>query len=70
MTAPRKCIVCGKNPAAVPDRNRPGRPIKRVCLQCHARRLREDLDRCIAMEQERRRAEAEWLKRRESDNGQ
>ena len=39
----RKCEVCGERPAAVPDRNRMGRPIKRICRECHAARLRGDL---------------------------
>jgi len=39
------CVVCGKNEAMVPDRNRPGRPIKRVCRQCHGARLADDLRR-------------------------
>jgi hypothetical protein len=37
-----KCILCHVNEAAVPDRERMGRPIKRVCRECHADRLRED----------------------------
>ena len=39
----RMCIVCHKRPPAVPDRNVMGRPIKRVCLECHGERLRMDL---------------------------
>jgi hypothetical protein len=39
----KKCTVCGIRSAVVPDRSRPGRPIKRVCKECHAERLREDL---------------------------
>ena len=38
-----KCILCRVNEAAVPDRERMGRPIKRVCQKCHADRLRGDL---------------------------
>ena len=37
------CELCRKNPAAVPDRNRMGRPIKRICRACHADRLTGDL---------------------------
>lgn len=37
-----KCIVCHERPAAVPDRNVMGRPIKRVCLECHRERLQSD----------------------------
>ena len=39
----RLCVVCNKRPAAVPDRNQMGRPILRVCRECHAERLRGDL---------------------------
>ncbi len=37
------CILCNKNPAVVPDRERMGSPIKRVCRECHSDRLRGDL---------------------------
>lgn len=37
------CIKCGTNPATVPDRNNPGRPIKRLCSACHGERLRGDI---------------------------
>jgi len=37
------CELCRQNPAELPDRNRMGRPIKRVCFSCHADRLRGDL---------------------------
>jgi hypothetical protein len=43
----RKCIVCHKRPPAVPDRERIGRPIKRVCLECHAERLRRDASKIL-----------------------
>jgi len=36
------CEICGKREAAVPDRNRMGRPIKRICIECNAERLRGD----------------------------
>lgn len=40
------CIVCHERPACVPDRNaiNPGRPVKRVCRECHAKRLMDDLE--------------------------
>jgi len=38
------CELCGLSPAAVPDRNRMGRPIKRICLSCHADRLEGDVN--------------------------
>lgn len=37
------CVVCQKNKPRVPDINIQGRPIKRVCLDCHGRRLQGDL---------------------------
>lgn len=37
------CEKCGRNPATVPDRDRPGRPINRVCQTCHSALLRGDL---------------------------
>ena len=40
---PRKGDVCKENDAAVPDRNRTGKPIKRICRQCHMARLQGDL---------------------------
>lgn len=43
MAKTRMCVLCGERPAEVPDRNRMGRPIKRVCKACHAGRLRRDL---------------------------
>jgi hypothetical protein len=47
------CIICRQNPAEVPDRERMGRPIKRVCRACHVDRLRGDLAAIL----ERRRKE-------------
>lgn len=41
------CVVCHKNPREVPDRERMGRPIKRVCRKCHALRLAGDLQRIL-----------------------
>jgi hypothetical protein len=38
-----KCIVCGINKATIPDRERQGRPVKRLCLECHRQRLKEDI---------------------------
>jgi hypothetical protein len=35
----RKCIICHKREAEVTDRNRPGRPVKRICRKCHEDRL-------------------------------
>lgn len=41
------CIVCRQRPAAVPDRERMGRPVKRVCRECHVERLKADIHRII-----------------------
>lgn len=42
---PKLCEVCHKRPATVPDRNRTGRLINRVCSSCHRDRLAGDLRR-------------------------
>ena len=39
----KMCELCKTRPATVPDRNCMGRPINRVCSDCHAARLRGDL---------------------------
>lgn len=41
------CIICHKNPAVVPDRERLGRPIKAVCSICHGARLLGDLNKIL-----------------------
>lgn len=43
----RLCIICRERPATVPDRNRMGRLINRVCSPCHAARLAKDLQHCL-----------------------
>ncbi len=43
----KMCELCGLNPATIPDRNRQGRPIKRICAACHSRRLSEDMKKII-----------------------
>ena len=45
----KKCEICGDNPATVPDRNKMGRPINRVCSSCHALRLVGDIKQIIAL---------------------
>ena len=40
---PKLCIVCNELAPELPDRNRMGRPIKRVCKKCHAARLTGDM---------------------------
>ena len=42
--AKKLCEICGKNPATVPDRERMGRLINRVCTACHSMRLRGDIE--------------------------
>lgn len=42
-TRPKKlCILCRAAEAQVPDRERMGAPVKRVCRACHAKRLLRD----------------------------
>ncbi len=53
MKDKRLCVVCHQRPAAVPDRNRMGRPINRVCRECHRDRLAGDaLDVLKTLKQE------------------
>ncbi len=47
MKAQRTCIVCRVRAAALPDRERMGCPVKRVCRACHAARLHADLKRFV-----------------------
>jgi hypothetical protein len=49
------CILCELRPREVPDREAMGRPIKRVCSECHRARLRGDLQKILA-ERDKRRA--------------
>lgn len=41
-----KCIVCHEREAVVPDRNTMSRH-KRLCIECHAERLQEDLKQIL-----------------------
>lgn len=41
------CIICGIRIAELPDRERMGRPIKRICYVCHGSRLKEDINRIL-----------------------
>lgn len=43
----KKCILCHVNLAALPDRDAPGRPIKRVCIPCHQKRLLSDVKKLL-----------------------
>ena len=54
MKRKKLCIVCHKNPAEVPDRERMGRPINRACLACHRGRLRRDVLQVLETEMRRR----------------
>jgi len=47
MNTKRVCIVCKQRPPTVPDRNTMGRPINRVCSDCHAARLSGDMARIL-----------------------
>lgn len=49
-----KCIVCREREAAVPDRNRLGPHVNRVCRQCHQARLMRDIARVIEHERKRK----------------
>lgn len=51
MSTPKLCIVCGLRKAEVPDRETMGRPIKRVCRECHRGRLAGDAERILALYQ-------------------
>jgi hypothetical protein len=59
----RKCERCGKRPAAVPDPERMGRPIRRICSECHAGGLRAGFLVALSLQQQERR-------RREHEKGQ
>lgn len=54
MTTPKVCKICRRRKPEIPDRNRPGRPIKRLCRPCHVLRLIADLDYCYELELDRR----------------
>jgi hypothetical protein len=48
MKTVRMCILCRKNPASVPDRERyPLKPTPVICSDCHAARLAGDLKRIV-----------------------
>jgi len=51
--AKKLCNICGDKPATVPDRERMGRPINRVCSSCHALRLAGDMQRILEMHKKR-----------------
>lgn len=41
------CTLCRENIAELPDRYILGRPIKRICFDCHRVRLKKDLSKII-----------------------
>lgn len=49
------CEICHARPAEVPDRNRMGRPVKRICRECHALRLAGDLKEILRRRDEAKR---------------
>lgn len=53
MGKKRMCEICHKNPAEVPDRERMGRLINRICLECHTKRLKEDMERSLELQRRR-----------------
>lgn len=52
--AKKMCEICREKPATVPDRERMGRLIKRVCLSCHALRLVGDMKRIMELHEKRK----------------
>jgi hypothetical protein len=54
--ARKMCEICGEKPATVPDRERMGRHINRVCNSCHVLRLAGDLNRIRELHEKRRQA--------------
>lgn len=47
------CEICGIHPATVPDRDRPGRLINRVCSRCHQARLVGDVNLIMKLRDEK-----------------
>ena len=52
--AKRKCEICGENPATVPDRDRPGSMINRICQRCHSLRLVGDVRKIFELQRQHR----------------
>ena len=52
--AKKMCEICGDMQATVPDRERMGRLINRVCSSCHALRLAGDMKRILELHEKRR----------------
>lgn len=49
-----KCINCGKNEAALRDRNNPTSRRKTICRDCHAERLRGDFIGIVKAEENKK----------------
>lgn len=47
--AKKLCKICGINEATIPDRNKPGRPIKEICSKCHSLRLAGDIKELLKL---------------------
>jgi hypothetical protein len=43
MDKQRLCKLCGKNPAAFPDREKPGPPIAELCRECYFAKVKADI---------------------------
>jgi len=54
--AKKMCEICGEKRATVPDRERMGRLINRVCGSCHKLRLAGDIKRILELHEKRRQA--------------
>jgi len=52
--AKKMCEICGEKRATVPDRERMGRLINRVCGSCHKLRLAGDIKRILELHEKRR----------------
>lgn len=58
----KKCCICRKKPATVPDRNIQFSQIKKLCDDCHGSRLKGDLIEIIDLERKK-------MKKEEINNG-
>lgn len=59
--AKKMCEICGEKPATVPDRERMGRLINRVCSSCHALRLAGDLKRILELHEKEKPRQAQLV---------
>ena len=44
-----KCIICRENVATIPDRNKLPSKKKRLCKECHGKRLQHDMGVVVKM---------------------